>query len=174
MLELHTWRPAFIETGSPSQASNNAQGQHQRARRPFEHRVRTWMRVGHSRSILSIRKMVGPPRFELGTSCPPDKRANQAAPQPVTVALMLTVCVPIQTKRTMIRQPKYAMSAVTRSLKCHGVFSSSDSPAASLMCLPPLGQSPLAVIAVGVKYRAHSSHHGISALLLSDAKLDRC
>ena len=27
--------------------------------------------------------VVGLPRFELGTSCPPDKRANQAAPQPV-------------------------------------------------------------------------------------------
>src|SRR5262245_30342538 len=28
-------------------------------------------------------RIVGLPRFELGTSCPPDKRANQAAPQPV-------------------------------------------------------------------------------------------
>ena len=129
--------------------------------------------VKHS-SGAETPNVVGLPRFELGTSCPPDKRANQAAPQPVTVALMLTVCIPIQTKSTMIRQPKYAISAVTRSLKCHGVFSSSDSPAASSMCLPQLGQSPLAVIAVGVKYRAHSSHHGISALLLSDAKLDRC
>ena len=26
---------------------------------------------------------IGAPRFELGTSCPPDKRANQAAPRPV-------------------------------------------------------------------------------------------
>ena len=118
--------------------------------------------------------VVGLPRFELGTSCPPDKRANQAAPQPVTVAPMLTVCTSIQTKSTMIRQPKYAISAVTRSLKCHGVFSSSDRPPAPSMSLPQLGQPPSAVIAVGVKYRAHSSHHGISALLLSDAKFDRC
>lgn len=95
--------------------------------------------------------VVGLPRFELGTSCPPDKRANQAAPQPVTVALMLTVRTAIQTKSTMIRQLKYVMSAATRSLKCHGVFSSSDSPAASSMGLPQLGQLPSAVIAVGVK-----------------------
>src|SRR3954449_6736801 len=27
--------------------------------------------------------LIGAPRFELGTSCPPDKRANQAAPRPV-------------------------------------------------------------------------------------------
>ena len=30
---------------------------------------------------------IGAPRFELGTSCPPDKRANQAAPRPVGFAL---------------------------------------------------------------------------------------
>ena len=30
--------------------------------------------------------MIGAPRFELGTSCPPDKRANQAAPRPVGVS----------------------------------------------------------------------------------------
>jgi hypothetical protein len=30
---------------------------------------------------------IGAPRFELGTSCPPDKRANQAAPRPVGSAL---------------------------------------------------------------------------------------
>jgi hypothetical protein len=27
-------------------------------------------------------RSIGVPRFELGTSCPPDKRANQAAPHP--------------------------------------------------------------------------------------------
>ena len=31
--------------------------------------------------------LVGAPRFELGTSCPPDMRANQAAPRPVTSIL---------------------------------------------------------------------------------------
>ena len=30
---------------------------------------------------------IGAPRFELGTSCPPDKRANQAAPRPVPAHL---------------------------------------------------------------------------------------
>jgi hypothetical protein len=28
-------------------------------------------------------RVVGAPGFEPGTSCPPDKRANQAAPRPV-------------------------------------------------------------------------------------------
>ena len=35
----------------------------------------------HGRSALRM-MMVGLPGFEPGTSCPPDKRANQAAPQP--------------------------------------------------------------------------------------------
>src|SRR5580704_6801401 len=30
----------------------------------------------------SLRNLVGPPRFELGTSCTPSKRASQAAPRP--------------------------------------------------------------------------------------------
>src|ERR1022692_4018525 len=30
----------------------------------------------------SLRDLVGPPRFELGTSCTPSKRASQAAPRP--------------------------------------------------------------------------------------------
>src|ERR1035441_10183988 len=30
----------------------------------------------------SLRYLVGPPRFELGTSCTPSKRASQAAPRP--------------------------------------------------------------------------------------------
>ena len=40
---------------------------------------------GKSRPVRtgSACDVVGLPRFELGTSCPPDKRANQAAPQPV-------------------------------------------------------------------------------------------
>ena len=37
----------------------------------------------HGRSALRM-MMVGLPGFEPGTSCPPDKRANQAAPQPVS------------------------------------------------------------------------------------------
>src|SRR5664280_2436825 len=30
----------------------------------------------------SLKRLVGPPRFELGTSCTPSKRASQAAPRP--------------------------------------------------------------------------------------------
>src|ERR1051326_7133157 len=30
----------------------------------------------------SMKTLVGPPRFELGTSCTPSKRASQAAPRP--------------------------------------------------------------------------------------------
>src|SRR5262245_35477188 len=32
----------------------------------------------------SLTSLVGPPRFELGTSCTPSKRASQAAPRPET------------------------------------------------------------------------------------------
>src|SRR5690349_14890125 len=35
-----------------------------------------WRTVHHGRAV-------GAPGFEPGTSCPPDKRANQAAPRPV-------------------------------------------------------------------------------------------
>ena len=31
---------------------------------------------------MLLRRLVGLPRFELGTSCTPSKRASQAAPQP--------------------------------------------------------------------------------------------
>src|SRR5450759_1453804 len=31
---------------------------------------------------MSLRNLVGPPRFALGTSCTPSKRASQAAPRP--------------------------------------------------------------------------------------------
>jgi hypothetical protein len=31
-----------------------------------------------------LKRLVGPPRFELGTSCTPSKRASQAAPRPET------------------------------------------------------------------------------------------
>ena len=36
-------------------------------------------KASHLRGFL----LVGAPRFELGTSSPPDWRANQAAPRPV-------------------------------------------------------------------------------------------
>src|SRR5580692_6253489 len=37
---------------------------------------------GRSCVCKSLRNLVGPPRFELGTSCTPSKRASQAAPRP--------------------------------------------------------------------------------------------
>src|SRR5437899_10965508 len=39
-----------------------------------------WNRTTARKSLL--RNLVGLPRFELGTSCTPSKRASQAAPQP--------------------------------------------------------------------------------------------
>jgi hypothetical protein len=48
-----------------------------------------WTRSGRRRmSPLALKPLgyaVGVPGFEPGTSCPPDKRANQAAPHPVRV-----------------------------------------------------------------------------------------
>ena len=37
-------------------------------------------RLGNASKAL--KRLVGPPRFELGTSCTPSKRASQAAPRP--------------------------------------------------------------------------------------------
>ena len=58
-------------------------GARARSRRPF------WTPVGLQTEVLgrselckSLRNLVGPPRFELGTSCTPSKRASQAAPRP--------------------------------------------------------------------------------------------
>ena len=39
-------------------------------------------RFGRTTVRKSLRNLVGPPRFELGTSCTPSKRASQAAPRP--------------------------------------------------------------------------------------------
>src|SRR5450755_3529809 len=38
----------------------------------------------------SLRNLVGPPRFELGTSCTPSKRASQAAPRPEVLIVRQT------------------------------------------------------------------------------------
>src|ERR1035437_4029739 len=38
--------------------------------------------LGRVSACNSLRYLVGPPRFELGTSCTPSKRASQAAPRP--------------------------------------------------------------------------------------------
>src|ERR1039458_7942747 len=51
---VHFWTPVGLQTASPK-------------------------RVGVCKSL---RNLVGPPRFELGTSCTPSKRASQAAPRP--------------------------------------------------------------------------------------------
>jgi hypothetical protein len=51
---VHVWTPIGRQTGGPE-------------------------RVGVCKSL---RNLVGPPRFELGTSCTPSKRASQAAPRP--------------------------------------------------------------------------------------------
>jgi hypothetical protein len=40
-----------------------------------------------NRLLRRSSRSVGVPRFELGTSCPPDKRANQAAPHPEAPSL---------------------------------------------------------------------------------------
>ena len=40
-------------------------------------------RIGHGPRGRTRLNAVGAPRFELGTSSPPDWRANQAAPRPV-------------------------------------------------------------------------------------------
>ncbi len=87
---------------------------------------------------------------------------------------MLTVEHDDQTKRSTIRHPRYARSATTNNLKCHGVFSSSVAAFVTETGRPQLGQFPSDVIAVGAKYLAQSSHHGISALLFPDPQLDRC
>ena len=42
--------------------------------------VREYFRI--SCRLLKSKDLVGPPRFELGTSCTPSKRASQAAPRP--------------------------------------------------------------------------------------------
>src|SRR5205085_10276202 len=38
---------------------------------------------GNRITAVPASSLVGAPGFEPGTSCPPDKRANQAAPRPV-------------------------------------------------------------------------------------------
>src|SRR5258705_4165113 len=41
--------------------------------------------------------LIGAPRFELGTSCPPDRHANQAAPRPVVAqSYPLGAVAPVQ------------------------------------------------------------------------------
>jgi hypothetical protein len=88
----------------------------------------------------------------------------------------------------MIRQPRYATSSASKSLKCHGVFSplilrSSPSVGASPRPNPPAvlpdfvpvvsirrphaGQLPSGVIADGAKYREHGSHQGIVRRLVA-------
>ena len=49
----------------------------------FWHRVGTNAATAIAGSRVVSRFLVGAPGFEPGTSCPPDKRANQAAPRPV-------------------------------------------------------------------------------------------
>src|SRR5205085_2997245 len=44
---------------------------------------RTFADAGSAERPFPAGSPIGAPRFELGTSCPPDKRANQAAPRPV-------------------------------------------------------------------------------------------
>ena len=49
-----------------------------RARRLAESNIEEENEYSRQKSgIHKKRKMVGPPRFELGTSCPPDKRATK-------------------------------------------------------------------------------------------------
>src|ERR1700683_913782 len=38
-----------------------------------------------------LKRLVGPPRFELGTSCTPSKRASQAAPRPEVLIVLQTM-----------------------------------------------------------------------------------
>ena len=128
-------------------------------------------------SNLHEQTIVGLAGFEPTTSCPPDKRANQAALQPV---------LRVYEKRLITLQVRYKTRAPRSILKCHGAFASASViPASSrkfkfsaviFPCAlgndgvsPQLGQDPSAVIAVGVKYFAHGSHQGMtySALRLT-------
>ena len=53
---------------------------------------------------MSLRNLVGLPRFELGTSCTPSKRASQAAPQPD----------PMKTSTQLILPPWYGVCGKLR------------------------------------------------------------
>ena len=74
---------AFQPPGPRGRQANPAHGRRSRGV-GREQELAVWARIGRNR-FGPIRSFpVGAPGFEPGTSCPPDKRANQAAPRPAT------------------------------------------------------------------------------------------
>ncbi len=65
------------------------------------------------------------------------------------------------------RHPRYTDAAATSTLKCHGVRATVP------ITRPHVGHSPPWPIEVGLKKRAHSSHHGIARPRSGDVAGDR-
>ena len=64
------------------------------------------------------------------------------------------------------RQPRYTTAAPANTQKCHGTFwERAGTPSASITRSPHDGHVPITDTELGLKKRAHGSHHGIPDLL---------
>ncbi len=69
----------------------------------------------------------------------------------------------------MRRQPRYTTAAPAKTQKCHGTFwERTGAPPASVTRSPHDGHVPTTDTELGLKKRAHGSHHGTSDLLTTE------
>jgi hypothetical protein len=90
----------------------------------FQRAVFVAVEEGGNAAIKGV--LVGPPRFELGTSCTPSKRASQAAPRPEASILRQTA----SRRATLFAPARFSAS----TLLAHGA---EDNKLSAVVCFNP-------------------------------------